>query len=130
MSDVDAVVPQVADWETVVRRARTARMGRTLRVALLLSHDLLDTTLPAEVLALARGDEQAVEIARMAADRLPDAWVVQTEFDPMPWFLSFQERPIDRARFHARRLIYEWFLKWPWDEWLGRRSSLVRSTQV
>lgn len=132
VSDVDAVTKRIADWDAVVRRARAARMRRPLWVALLLANDVLDTALPAEVVALATRDRQAVDVARTAMERLPDPVTLAIEqgWDPLPWFLSFQERPTDRARFHARRLMYEWFLKWPWDEWLGRRDAPVRSTEV
>jgi hypothetical protein len=121
VSDIDAVASRVADWDAVIERARAARMGRTLRVALLIAQEILGTRLPADVFRMAALDDQARAIARTAGARLPVAIFSGDDWDPRPWFVSFLEKPGDRVRFHARRLIYEWFLKWPWDEWLGRR---------
>jgi hypothetical protein len=70
------------------------------------------------VLAAAAADARAADIAGSVVPRLfnpPVAW------DPRPWFLAFQDDARGRLRFETRTLIYEWFLKWPWDEWLGRR---------
>ena len=120
ISDIDAVAPQVVHWDAVVGRARSARMLRALSVALLLARDLLGTELPAEVTAIGRRDREAAAVAESVAARLFDP---PAEWDPKPWFLSLQDRPRDRLRFQARSLVYEWFLKWPWDEWLGRRRG-------
>ena len=118
IGDIDAVTGHVADWNAVVSRARAARIQRVLHVALLLSHDLLGSRIPARVLAAAAADTHAVAIARSVPPRLFDPPAV---WDPHPWFLSLQDNARGRLRFQARTLIYEWFLKWPWDEWLGRR---------
>lgn len=126
VSDIDATAGLVADWDAVVRRARAARMLRALRVALFLARDVLGTTLPAPVLALAERDREAIAVAQGAGARLFAVHAQTGDWDPRPWLLSFQERPADKIRFHTRSLIYEWFLKWPWDEWLGRRSAVAR----
>ncbi len=120
-SDIDAVAAQITDWDDVIRRAESAHMGRVLRVALLLTDRLLGTALPPEVLAWAARDQHAVEIARGAAVRMFEE-ARSDDWDPRPWLLSFLERPRDRFGFYARTHLYEWYLKWPWDEWLGRRS--------
>lgn len=122
VSDIDAVVSRVGDWDAVVRRAGRARMWRILLVALLLSRDILGTTLPPFIVERAERDRQAVDVAGRAAVALFDR-PRDTEFDPGPWQASFLDGRLDRCRFHARRLVYEWFLKWPWDEWLGKRSG-------
>lgn len=124
VADIDAVAAHIDDWDTLVRRARSARMLRVLWVALLLAHGLLGTKVPPHVLALATSDRTAVDVAGGVPARLfPPTAAAAGEWDPRPWFLSFQDRPIDRLRFHARDLLYEWFLKWPWDDWLGRRRG-------
>jgi hypothetical protein len=122
VSDIDAVARQIGDWDGVVDRARSARMLRILRVALLLGHDLVGTELPPHIVALAERDGAAVGIAERAAALLFDRPAAR-EWDPEPWHVAFLDGPRDRIRFHARRLAYEWFLKWPWDEWLGRRRG-------
>ena len=127
-------IPQVRERHRCRRRARqrlgrcdpradAARMRRVLRVALLLADELLETTLPAGVAAHAARDPEAVAIAQLAASRMFDAEAANADWDPRPWQLSFMEGPRDRFRFHTRTLIYEWYLKWPWDEWLGRRGA-------
>jgi hypothetical protein len=123
VSDIDACAAQVTDWDEVIRRAESARMSRVLRVALLLAVDVLRTALPADVVSYAAHDSRAIEIAREAAARMFDADAANGEWDPGPWQLSFMEGPRDRFRFHTRTLIYEWYLKWPWDQWLGRRDA-------
>lgn len=120
VGDIDAVAARVGDWAAVLQRAERARMRRILLVALLLSRDTLGTALPAFVGEHAEGDRQTVAVARRAGAALFDQ-PRATEFDPGPWHLSFLDGPLDRFRFRTRRVTYEWFLKWPWDEWLGRR---------
>jgi hypothetical protein len=116
--DIDAVAGHVCDWDVVVARARRARMRRVLHVALLLAHEMIGSRIPERVLAAATADERAAAIAESVPRRLFDPPAV---WDPRPWFVSFQDDARGRLRFEARTLIYEWFLKWPWDEWLGRR---------
>ena len=72
----------------------------------------------------------ALVLTRQIIDRLFDEEAQSRPWDPQPWFLSFQSGPRDRARFHLRRLTYEWVLKWPWDEWLGRRRPPVTPTEA
>jgi hypothetical protein len=124
LTDIDGVATRVQDWERVVSRAQAAKALRVLWVALLLSSDVLGTAVPESVLARAQGDAAAVAIGGSVKARLfdPDS-VMDGKWDPRPWLLSFQDDRWGRARFHARDLVYEWFLKWPWDEWLGRRPS-------
>ena len=116
--DIAAVADHVREWDAVVARARAARMLRVLHVALLLAHGVMGSRIPPGVLARAASDARAVAIAESVPPRLfnpPAVW------DPRPWFLAFQDDARGRLRFETRTLIYEWFLKWPWDEWLGRR---------
>lgn len=123
VSDIEAVAAQVTDWDAVFAHARSARMLRPLRVALLLAGDLLCAQVPSTILDLSARDSGAVDIARGVASRLFSATPHSTEPGHRgPWFLAFQERPTDRLRFHVRTLAYEWLLKWPWDAWLGRRA--------
>ena len=70
ISDIDAVAPQVVDWDAVLGRARSARMLRALSVALLLAGDLLGTELPADVAAICRRDREAAAVAESVAARL------------------------------------------------------------
>ncbi len=131
VSDIQAVAPHVGDWPAVVTRARAARMRRILWVALLLARDLLEAGIPATVLAEARRDSGAVDLARDIASRLFAARpTTPTAFDPAQWQLSFQDGRSGRIRFRARRLCYEWVLKWPWDEWLGRRTAAPGCAQA
>jgi hypothetical protein len=118
--DIDVVASHVADWDAVLSRARAARMRRVLHVALLLAHDLLGTRLPPHVLATAAQDETAGAIAASVPPRLFDP---PATWDPYPWFRAHQDTALGRLRYEARTLLYEWFLKWPWDEWLGRRRA-------
>jgi hypothetical protein len=125
VSDIDAVAERVLDWQAVVERAVAARLLRSLRVAVLLAHRLMHTGFPAALVQEAECDPEAAAIATMVIGKLCDpAWTPPTDVGHRDaWFLPFHERPIDRMRFHARALCYEWVLKWPWDEWLGRRHS-------
>lgn len=123
VSDIDAVTERVTDWQAVVDRARSARMLRPLWVAVLLALRLMHTECPRAIVESAERDEGAMAIVESTVGRLFDpAWTAPAEMGIRDrWFLPFYERPIDRLRFHARALTYEWVLKWPWDEWLGRR---------
>lgn len=122
VSDVDAVAARVDDWAAVLHRADRARMRRILLVALLLARGILGTTLPPPILAHAERDRHAVDLAERSAAELFDRSRA-AEFDPGLWQASFLDGRLDRCQFHTRRVIYEWFLKWPWDEWLGRRRG-------
>jgi Asp-tRNA(Asn)/Glu-tRNA(Gln) amidotransferase A subunit family amidase len=86
------------------------------------SGGLMDTALPADIVAVATRDRDTSALAEWAAADLFHRPHAQ-KWDPRPWQLAFLDSRRDRVRFHARTLIYEWFLKWPWDEWLGRRRS-------
>jgi hypothetical protein len=122
-SDIDAVAAQVTDWDGVIEQARVARMSRVLWVALLMTGGLLDSSIPARVLARAAQDTQAVAIAEGAAARLfANPWNATVEWGARSWGPSFQEGALRRMQYHTRKLTYEWFLKWPWDEWLNRRA--------
>jgi len=68
-----------------------------------------------------------MEIARGAAARMFDVNAAGAEWDTRPWLVSFLDGRRRRLGFQTRDLIYEWFLKewflkWPWDAWLGRRN--------
>lgn len=122
LTDIDYLAPHVRDWDAAVDRAQSANALRVLSVALLLSHDVLETGIPEHILARASNDPATVQIVQSVRTRLFDPVLPGAgNWDPRPWFLSFQDDAWGRLRFHARDLIYEWFLKWPWDEWLGRR---------
>jgi hypothetical protein len=125
VSDIDAVAERVTDWQAVVDRAASARMLRPLRVAVLLAYRLLHTALPQSIVEESERDMDAKVIAEDVIARLFEpASTVRAEMGMRdPWFLPFHERRVDRLRFHARALIYEWLLKWPWDAWLGRRNQ-------
>lgn len=121
-SDIDAVAAQVTDWDRVIERARSARMSRVLRVGLLMTGGLLDSSIPDRVLSLAAQDTQAVAVARGAAARLfANPWRATVEWGERDWGPSFQEGVFRLIGYHTRKLTYEWMLKWPWDEWLNRR---------
>jgi hypothetical protein len=122
-SDVDAAAALVDDWSAVMRRAKAAGMSRVLWVALLLARDLLETTLPPQVAARVAEDPDAVAIVRAATTRMFDPGARTAEWDPGPWLLAFVDGRGRRLGVHARTLVYEWFLKWPWDAWLGRRGE-------
>lgn len=125
VADIDAVAERVTDWDAVVTRAQLARMRRPLAVALLVAHRVMHTALPASVLAMATHDGPADAIASGIIARIADpAWAAPADMGHHdPRFLSFYERPINRWRFLARALTYEWVLKWPWDAWLDRYHS-------
>jgi hypothetical protein len=125
VSDIDAVAERVTDWQAVVDRARAARMLRPFRVAVLLASRLMHAALPRSIVERAEQDNDATAIVDGIVGRLFDpAWAAPAEMGVRDrWFLPFHERRIDRMRFHARALSYEWVLKWPWDEWLGRYHS-------
>jgi hypothetical protein len=125
VADIDAVAERVTDWDAVVARAQAARMRRPLWVALLVAHRLMRTALPASILASALRDADAIAIVDGIVTRLNDAtWIAPVDMGHRdPWFLPFHEHRIDRWRFHARALAYEWALKWPWDVWLDRYHS-------
>ncbi|HYU79932.1 MAG TPA: nucleotidyltransferase family protein [Vicinamibacterales bacterium] len=121
--DIDAVAGRIENWDVLVDGARSARMLRVLFVALLIAHMVLETKLPPRVLKLAQRDARDVALANGVPPRLFDPSIVALDWDPRPWFMGFLQGSRDRIRFHARDLTYEWFLKWPWDEWLRRRAS-------
>jgi hypothetical protein len=121
--DIEAVATHIEDWDEVLDGAQAARMLRVVFVALLIAHAVLETELPPRVLAFAQQDASAVALANSVPKRLFDPTVVAVDWDPRPWFMSFLPNSRDRIRFHARDLMYEWFLKWPWDDWLRRRGS-------
>jgi hypothetical protein len=131
VADIDAVAGRVIDWQAVVDRAAAARLRRSLRVALLLAHRLMHTRLPEALVQEAEHDQEAAAIVETVSGRLCDpAWTPPSDIGHRDaWFLPFHERRIDRLRFHARALCYEWVLKWPWDEWLGRRSHSRDASQ-
>lgn len=128
--DIDAVARQIGNWDTVADDARSARLQRTLHVALLVSHGVLGTELPPRVLERAKEDGRAVAVANGVAKRLFEPPAAPGEWDPRPWSRSFLDGRWDGARFHARDLLYEWFLKWPWDEWLRRRGASNQANRV
>jgi putative nucleotidyltransferase-like protein len=119
--DIDAVVPLVSHWMVVLERARAARLGRALSVALLLAERAMLTRVPPEAAREIARDREAAELADLCLARLFDVEAQSRAWDPWPWFLAFQASPLDKMRFRVRTLIYEWLLKWPWDDWLGRR---------
>ncbi len=121
VSDIDAVADRVSYWDDVIARAEAARMRRVLWVALLLAQHLLGTALPPHVSARASRDPEAMEIARAAAARMFDVNAASVEWN-RPWLMSFVEGSGRKLGFRARDLIYEWFLKWPWEAWLGRHN--------
>lgn len=129
VSDVDAAIGRIGDWEAVIRRARRARMFRVLLVALLMAREVLETELPPSVQRLAEEDRQSRAVAASAVAMLFDH-PRPGEFDPGTWHVSFLDGPYDKCRYHVRRLTYEWFLKWPWDEWLGRRKGTGAPTRA
>lgn len=122
VSDVDAVSDHVSDWPAVISRAERASMRRVLSVALLLAQRLLGTALPEPMTAVASRDLGAMTIVQGVVARMFDAADQSAGWDPRPWQLSFMDGPRRRFGFLARDLVYEWFLKWPWDAWLGRRD--------
>jgi hypothetical protein len=75
------------------------------------------------VLSRAAADQTAVDMTTSLATRLFDPPFAPGEWDPRTWSISFLDRDRDKVWFHARNLTYEWFLKWPWDEWLRRRRA-------
>src|SRR5262245_54879147 len=121
ISDIDAVAPLISSWAIVLDRARVARLRRPLAVALLLAERTMHTQVPPEAAREISRDREAARLADLCLARLFDADAHARDWDPRPWFLSFQASPRDRMRFRVRTLIYEWLLKWPWDDWLGRR---------
>jgi hypothetical protein len=102
VSDIDACVRMGIDWPTVVTRSRTARMRRTLDIALLLAHDVLRTPVPADVVAGARRDRTAAMLARYIATTLDP----QSHPRYRDW-LGFASRDglADRARYAVRELF-------------------------
>ena len=119
--DIDAVSRLVSNWTQVLEHARAARLLRPLSVALLLAERTLHTAVPPEIASITSRDREAAQLAGQCRNRLFDLDWRNRDWDPWPWFLSFQASPRDRMRFRVRSLIYEWLLKWPWDDWLGRR---------
>jgi Uncharacterised nucleotidyltransferase len=51
------------DWDQAFRSAESVRGGRMLRLALALASDLLDTSLPPEVISIVRADSIACQVA-------------------------------------------------------------------
>jgi len=122
-TDIDAVAAHVTDWDDVIERAQAARMSRVLRVALLMASGLLESSIPDRMVSFALEDERAVAVARGAAGRLfANPAHTTVEWGARDWGPSFQESAVRLIGYHTRKLTYEWFLKWPWDEWLNRRS--------
>lgn len=123
VSDIDAVTERVGDWDAVVSGATSGRLRRPLWVAVLLARRLLGTEFPRSIVETAERDQTAHAIVESAAGRMFDPRLTGPSDMGIrdQWFLPFHERSIDRLRFHSRALAYEWVLKWPWDEWLGRR---------
>lgn len=123
VSDIDAVVELVTDWDAVIRRADEARMARVLWVALLLAEHLLGTAQPAAVAARASKDPAAMAIVRKAAFRMFDPAASTTSWSHHPWLLAFLDSPSRRFGYHARNVVERCVLDWPWDVWLGRRKA-------
>lgn len=123
VSDIDAVVDLVSDWDAVIRRAEEARMARVLWVALLLSQRLLGTSLPPAVATRAAADTAAVPIVQAAASRMFDREASTRSWSHHPWMLAFLDSPSRRFGYHARNVVERCVLDWPWDVWLGRREA-------
>jgi hypothetical protein len=123
VSDVDAVVDVVTDWDAVWRRAEDARMTRVLQVALLLSEELLGTSLPSVATSRTPHDTAAADIARTAAARMFDPHASAAHWNHHRWLLEFLDGPGRRLGYHARSIIERVVLGQPWNGWLGRREA-------
>jgi hypothetical protein len=123
VSDVDAVMDLVSDWDAVVRRAEEARMARVLWVALLLAKQVLGASLPSAVDARASRDRGAREIVQATTLRMFDPASVTTPWNHRVWLLAFLDGPLRRLDYRARTRLEKWVLLLPWDAWLGRREA-------
>lgn len=101
MRDAEAI-----DWAAVVERAERARVGRVLRLGLLLAVDLLAAPVPEWVSAKLRSDARAVDLAQGVAENL-----FTGDMDPrleahrprlLSFYLASKDRWTDQARFCFR----------------------------
>ena len=116
VSDIDALVEVVDNWQEVVERADAARMRRVLWVALLLAKQLLGTALPPDVDARATRDREAMRIVRWAAAKMYVLEDPTNGWFARPWLRCFApDRLSQRLRYYAVDTAYA-VLKWPWND--------------
>ena len=72
-SDLAATAPFVSDWSALVDRAERTRCRRAFHVGVLVSVDAVAAEFPRGVLAEARADRRAVELAARVLGRFPTA---------------------------------------------------------
>jgi hypothetical protein len=118
--------PRSLDWDTVQKRARSLASTRTLLLAVLVAHDLLDAPVPESLLREARADRWIVRLAadvqsRLDLQRAPTERVREMLSQNL-FELPLQQRTADRFRF----LFYRLTTPSNPDHWqtlsLGRRS--------
>lgn len=123
VSDVHAAASMPLDWSIVRSRAEAARMTRMLHIGLLLSHTVLETPLPADVLADARRDRAAGRTAREIERRM---FTSPSPRQLRRWrtrvALRSRSHPADRARFIGRTIAFERIIR-PLDEWRAVRGQ-------
>ena len=105
----------IADWDTVRRRAREARLSSTLAVALRLADAVCGLQAPSGNEASSEDVDAAVRtvLARWRdGDPPPDRWRTMREQ------IRLRERASDRARYFLRNELQTWLLKLPWERWL------------
>ena len=116
IADIDAATRVNLDWSIAVERARDAHMTRMLFVALLLAHQLLGTTMPAEVLALATRDRAARRLASQLSGRLFDKGRPLFAHLWIDWVsIQSRERLADKLRYGLRLVAFERIIR-PLDE--------------
>lgn len=123
VSDIDAVVDCVSDWDAVIRRTEEARMARVLWVALMLAEHLLGTSLPQAVATRAARDTAAMAIVDKAVDRMFDPRASTGSWSHHRWLPLFLDGPSRRFGYHARDVIERGILRQPWHGWLRRREA-------
>ena len=124
--DIDAVSRLVSNWTLVLEHARAARLLRPLSVALLLAERTVHTAVPPEVASITSRDREAAQLAEECRGRLFDLDARHRDWDPWPWFLSFQASSRDKMRFRVRSLIYEWRAQIGPDDWPGGAADDAR----
>ena len=132
ISDVHAAATVPLDWSIVRSRAEAARMTRMLHIGLLLAHTVLETPLPADVLAHARRDRAAERVASDIDSRL---FTSPSPRQLRRWrtrlTLRSRSHPADQARFIGRTIAFERIIR-PLDEWraVRERASAWRTAKI